>query len=300
MADQVETTDDFDTAFEQFAAPEDTKNEQHPLGEQPAEEAPAAEAPAEEAPAAEEPAAEEAPAEEESSESVEAPVAEAPEAPAEDSADEILARLSKLVKEAPTKEEPKQEAPAAQAAPQEEEQPVYTKEEQEFLENYNKDWGDVVRGEELKRRAEYRELMQFVFSEIGKFIAPIRETVDVLAERTHRTDIKTTITDYSDDLRDKVIAWAKTQPVYLQTAYDQVIQQGTVDEVRDLVDRYRKETGQVTVQKPTAKKDNELSSEAKKAAAALAPVESKRSGVQQPGDPASYDDAWAQFANPKN
>lgn len=212
-------------------------------------------------------------------------------------ADEILARLTKLVKDSPAEEKPAEAKPAEEAV---EEKPVYSKEEQEFLDGYTKDWGDVVRGEELRRRGEYRELLQFVFAEVGKYVSPLRETVDLLAERTHRTDIKTTITDYSDDLRDQVINWAKSQPTYLQAAYNQVIQQGTVDEVRDLVDRYRKETGKAPVakQKPTEKKGNELSSEAKKAAEALAPVETQRSGVQQPSDPSNFDEAWKQFAKP--
>lgn len=305
MAEQVEAKDEFDAAFTQFAAPEEKPAEQEP--EAKVEETPVktpAETPVEggevEA-AAETPEEEPAPVEGEPIEGAEITGAETPTPQSrDDSADEILARLSKLVKEAPEEKTGQDPLGKVEEAPAQEEQPVYTKDEQEFLETYQKDWSDVARGEELRRRAEYRELLQFVFAEVGKFVAPIRETVDVLAERTHRTDIKTTISDYSDDLRDKVIAWSKTQPTYLQSAYEQVIQQGTVDEVRDLVDRYRKETGQVIVQKPAAKKDNELSGEAKKAAAALAPVESKRSGVQQPGDPTSFDDGWAQFVNAKN
>jgi hypothetical protein len=64
-----------------------------------------------------------------------------------------------------------------------------------------------------------------VFQEVGKFVAPLRETTDTLAERTHLADLKTNVPDYSDDLRAQVIEWAKTQPEYLQGAFNQVIQQ---------------------------------------------------------------------------
>lgn len=211
-------------------------------------------------------------------------------------ADEVLNRLAKIVNDTKPKSE---EKPAAAEAPADEAKPLYSQEEEEFLTGYDKDWGDVVRGESLKRRGEYKELLEYIFTEVGRFVAPLRDQTTVLAERTHLSDIKSNVPDYNDDLRDRVVAWAKTQPEYLQPAYDQVIQYGTADEVKDLVERYRKDTGQAApaaAAAPTGK-DNELSSEAKKAAAALAPVESKRSGVQQPGDPASFEDAWKQFAS---
>jgi hypothetical protein len=180
--------------------------------------------------------------------------------------------------------------------------PIYNQEEQDFLATYDKDYAEIARGEALKRKAEYRDLLSYVFQEVGKFVAPLRETTATLAERTHLADIRSHVTDYSDDLRQQVIDWAAKQPAYLQAAYNQVIEQGTADEVKDLVARFRGETGQVAAGAAPAaappRKDNELSGEAKQAAAALAPVESKRSGVQAPADPASFDDAWAQFAKP--
>jgi hypothetical protein len=229
-----------------------------------------------------------------------APAAE-PAAAAQPDGEDVLAKLSKLVADAKAEPQaqPAAEAPAAQ--PQEL-PPIYNQEEQEFLTGYEKDYAEIARGEALKRKAEYRDLLQYVFEEVGKFVAPLKETTAVLAERTHLTDIKTNVPDYSDDLRQQVVDWAAKQPAYLQAAYNHVIEQGTAEEVKDLVTRYRVETGKAaagaapTPAKPG--KDNELSGEAKQAAAALAPVESKRSGVQAPADPASFDDAWAQFSKP--
>jgi hypothetical protein len=152
----------------------------------------------------------------------------------------------------------------------------------------------------MRRQGEYKQLLDFVFSEVRKYVDPLRDTLDSLAGRTHLSDVRAAVTDYSDNLRQQVIDWVKTQPAYLQTAYEHVITEGTVDEVKDLVDRYRQATGQVappgsgTGQKTGG--TNELSGEAKKAAEALAPVESKRSEVVGSGDPTSFDDGWAQFA----
>lgn len=311
----LEDTKDFTDAFEQFAAPEDKKVDDKPATEAaPVEGAPtadevatdkavddaaAAAQTAEDAakvePVAEEPAAVEAAAEP----VVEQPATEAAQTDTS-AADDVLAKLAKVVADAgkETKVEDKQvETPAT------EETPLYTAEEQELIEAHNKEWADLTKAEELKRRGEYRELLQFVFAEVAKALTPLREVTDGLADRTFLADVKGAVPDYSDDLREQVIAWVDKQPAYLQVAYKQVIEQGTVEEVKDLVDRYRGAAGlKVDAGAPTAPKstgkDKELSSEVKQAASALAPVESKRSGVQQPGDPADFEDAWKQFSRP--
>lgn len=162
----------------------------------------------------------------------------------------------------------------------------------------------MSKGEALKRRAEYQQLLQHVFTQVANFVKPIQETAEALAQRTFTSDVTTAVPDYSDQLRADVIAWVKTQPTYLQVAYNHVITEGTVDEVKDLVDRYRTATGKAAP-KPSgdggaapkpAEKGNELSEAAKQAAAALAPVDSKRSGVQAPSDPSNFDDAWKEAA----
>jgi hypothetical protein len=96
-------------------------------------------------------------------------------------------------------------------------------------------------------------------------------------------------------LRDQVVAWTEKQPTYLQAAYKQVIQQGTVDEVKDLIARYRKETGVGASTVTSAKKDTELSDSAKQAAASLAPVSTKRSVVAQQEDLSNFDAAFSKF-----
>jgi hypothetical protein len=223
------------------------------------------------------------------------PAAAEPEAKPAATADDILKGIEALMnKPAPGAEE----KPGAGG---EQEAPLYNAEETAFLADYDKEWGDVVKGEALKRRAEYKELLGYVFKQVADFVKPLQDTAAALATRTHLADIETSIPDYSDQLRDDVTAWVKTQPAYLQTAYNQVINEGTVDEVKDLVDRYRGATGKAAPAAAAAEpkpngKDNELSGDAKKAAAALAPVESKRSGIQAPGDPSDFDDAWKQAA----
>jgi hypothetical protein len=114
-----------------------------------------------------------------------------------------------------------------------------------------------------------------------------------------------TVSDY-DTVRDQVIAWAQTQPAYLQPAYQHVIQRGTVDEVADLINRWRAETGTAVAAPvaaasvpatPAKRTDTELPTATKQAAAALAPVSSKRSTIAQEADPNDFESAFSHFAD---
>lgn len=217
--------------------------------------------------------------------------------------DEILNRLAALVRQ-PAQREPAAPAQAAPVAPQPAsapEQPeIYSPDEKQFLADYDKEWGDVSRGEMLKRRAEYRDLVSFVFDQVSQQLKPVAETLAELATRTHLSDLKSTVSDY-DEVRDKVVDWVKTQPTYLQVAYNHVINEGTVDEVADLINRFKAATGTqlaapAATPAPAAKKETALPPAAKQAAASLAPVSSKRSGVVAPVSPDDFDGAFAAAA----
>jgi hypothetical protein len=231
----------------------------------------------------------------------EAPAQEEPQAeqPPKDEPDDddLLRRLSDLVR----KGAPASEAPPAEAAPPAPEAPpIYTKEEQEFLSTYEKDWPDVSRAEMLRRRGEYRELAQFIFTEVAGYLKPHLETIQAVASRTHLADLEAKVNDY-DDVRDKVVDWVGTQPKYLQDAYQRVIQQGTADEVADLIGRWRAATGTsaTTPTQPQRTKETALPPATKQAAAALAPVGSKRSATVGGVDPNDFEGAFALAASGK-
>lgn len=278
----VETTPEtnFDDAFAQMA-----ELEQSMLAEEeaPAKKPPEAPAPA---PAETPPPPVEPPVE------TPAPV-EAPREPAP--SDDVLQRLAQLVKDVPQQPQPQPQAPPPQQPPA-----IYADDEIAYLQNYEKEWPDVARAEALKRRGENQQLLSYVFNEIAKELRPLMETVATLSHRTMHGDLTTKITDY-DTVRDQVIDWVSTQPEYLQSAYNRVIEDGSVDEVADLIGRYRKEVGAPATQvapAPTPKRpDTELPPATKQAAAALAPVSSKRTVVPQAVDPTDFEAAFASFAS---
>ena len=210
--------------------------------------------------------------------------------------EELLKRMARLVKE-PTREEPR-------VAPQQPQEPaLFSDDELKFITDYEKEWPDVARAEALRRRAEYRQVVGYVFQEISKELQPLAQMVRSLSERTHLGDLHTAVPDY-DTTRDQVISWAQKQPVYLQPAYKHVIERGTVDEVADLIQRWRRDTGVVAAAPAAATaaarpKEIELPRAAQRAAAALAPVASKRSTPVTQANPEDFDGAFAAFANNK-
>ena len=255
-----EQLDLFDDAFDKLVigdeSPFDKKVDEKPAD--PVVEEKPAETPDGDAPAAETP--DEKPA----------PVEKAPEKPAPvTSDDDVLARLANLVKKTDT-----QQAPAEQPKPEPEVNP-FSDEEQAFLKTYENDWGDVSRAEEIKRRVEYQGLTRYIFDQVAQAMAPLEQAVQQLMSQARLGGVKAAVSDY-DTLKPKVDAWIEKQPTYLQSAYKHVIQNGSAEDVADLVARYKKETGGPV---PTSARKSvaELPTPAKQAVEALAPVSSERS-----------------------
>lgn len=216
------------------------------------------------------------------------------DAPVEDDDESLLNRLSDLVAKRTTKE-PEKKPEAKQEEPEAEPQ-IYTPEEQEILDAYQKDWPDIARAEQLARRAEYRNVVGYVFEQIGAELRPIIEAVQIMAERTHLNDLTTAVPEYGD-VRDQVIEWVGTQPKYLQDAYNHVIEEGTVEEVADLINRFREANPSAKAAAQPAKKEPELPTTTKQAAQSLAPVSSKRSVLPVGSDPNDFDAAFERFAD---
>lgn len=226
-----------------------------------------------------------------------APAAAEPEPAAADpaptsgeDANAVLERLAALVKDKPA------ETPAA--APVAEELPaLYTKDEEEFLTQYEKDWGEVHRAQSLLQRQFGRDLVQYVFDQVGPQVRELRQLTDALANRAHFKDLSEKIGPIDDNLKTHMDAWVDKQPGYLQTAYKQVLTTGTVEEVADLVDRFKTATGVAAKPSPAPSKGgSELSEPAKQAAESLAPVSSKRSVIEQQDDPNDFGAAFAKFS----
>ena len=202
------------------------------------------------------------------------------------SSEDILTRFAQIVREQPAPQpQPQPQAQQPQQAP------LFTPDEIKELEAYEKDWPDVAKAEALRRRAEYSQLISYVFQQVSQRLAPLEQQTAGVSTRSHLNDLYTLIPDY-DQVRDPVLAWVDQQPAYIKNAYMQVAQQGTPAEVADLVGRYKQANG---VQAPVVRAPAAPAPQVRKAAAALAPVQSARSNVAETA-PEDFDSAFAAFA----
>lgn len=202
-------------------------------------------------------------------------------------------------------------APAAEPTPAPAPRPVYSPDEESGIAAYVKEWPDVAANEALIRRGEYNALVTHIFAEVTKQIQPLLDVVPRLEVSTQFRELNELIPDYTK-VRDPVLEWVGKQPAYLKTAYEQVTSQGTPEDIADLVERFKKETGWVApaasaaaapaaaapaaAPAAAAKPAAALPTAAAAAVAALKPVRGGRTEPTAAQDPNDFDAAFKEFS----
>jgi len=272
----------------------------------PEDEAPAAEAaPVEDAaaPAAEAAPAEEAPAKDEAAAPVEA--GDEAELPKPDTGGEDWEARFKELEAKVTKQPELQAKPPVETPPPD----IYAADEKEFLASYDKEWPDIVKGEALKRRAEYAELVKHIFTEIARVYDPLvtrgAQAAEDVAEANTLAVVRSAHADYDGAMYDDVLKWAGTLTGTRKKIVDTTIAEGDPQELVDLLTEFKSATGRkprvvagVAAAAPAAV--TELSAKAKQAAKALGVVDSKRTApVSGQPDINDFDAAWAEALGSK-
>jgi len=194
-------------------------------------------------------------------------------------------------------------APTQQQQQQQAEPPEYTAEEQAVIQAYHEQFPEIARAEQLQRRSEYKQVVNYIFQQIQPALAQVAQQVAQVSTRTHMEDIYTLVPDY-DEVREPTIKWVEKQPDYLRAAFDQVVRGGNIQQVADLISRYKSDptsgykaptptpdTGVATA--PAAQQSARVEAAAKK----LAPVAAKRSNVATEGiSPNDFDKAFESFS----
>jgi hypothetical protein len=192
---------------------------------------------------------------------------------------------------------------------------VYSGDEQAAIDAYAKEWPDVMNGERLMRRAEYHQLLNHIYSQLGPRLQALESGVQRTTTRNQYSDIVELVPDY-DQVRDATLAWIDSQPAYLKSAYQQVAAQGSPSDVADLITRFKKETNYApsapaaapaapaapaaAAPAAPAPAARALAPAAAAAAAALKVVKTSRSEPVSAADPDDFDAAFAEFAAKKD
>lgn len=216
----------------------------------------------------------------------------------EDQSDEALKaqidRLEQLLGQRDEQQEP--EEPQA-----EQPQSVFTEEEQAKVDEFKAEWPDVAEGIELLMKDYRQQIMQEMGQQIEPMVTPAVQFAQQTQAQQHIHQLESAHPDYAT-IYDDIVNWVDEQPNYLRSAYTQVAQSGSTQEVIDLISRFKAETGrdqpkpEKSQPKPKPKaetRDRTLPDEAKKAAASLGVVNSQRSAQAKAEDPNDFEGAWA-------
>jgi hypothetical protein len=226
-----------------------------------------------------------------------APAAETPAAPTPTEGEDWEARFKEL--EAKVERPPTAEKPPVEAPPPD----MYAPDEKDFLATYEKDWPDIVKGEALRRRAEYAQIVNHVFSEIARAYGPLIErgamAADTVAETNTMNTIMAAHADYDDAMYNDVMKWAEGLTGTRKRIVEAVIAEGEPQELVELITDFKSATGRKprvvagTANAAPAAGVTELSAKAKQAAKALGVVDSKRTApVTTAADPDDFEAAW--------
>ena len=258
--------------------------------------APAPEAP----PAVPAPAAEGEVATENESATEVAPEPE-PEAPTT-LAEELRLMREEMRAAATAKAEPEPE-PAVETPPEPQEF-AFSPDEQAALTAFEADWPEISAASNLRMRENNFKVVTHIFNEVQKYLNPYIKTLNQLNEQAVTSDedahiaaITSAHSDY-DAVFDDVQAWIKEQSPARQRAFKAVAEEGTAEEVIDLISVYKEVKGLKPA--PTVVSSPAIAPAAppatNKAVQRLTAVPSRRAATSTAGDPNDFDGAFAEFA----
>lgn len=147
-----------------------------------------------------------------------------------------------------------QQAPASQQGGQQEGTPqqqapkdwtdYLTDEEKQVLETYDEQWSEVSEAEKIRTQALARHTREQVLAEVNQALAPIVEQYQQSQVQEHFSKIRGAHEDFDDLKQGPLQEWVnqQTNPM-IRTAAQQVLQQGSADDVIGLIDLYKRDVG---------------------------------------------------------
>lgn len=284
--DNLELSDDaFDLAFEAAAEPSDTPIEE-PTAELPEQEEEVvevqAETPVEEAPVEEEP------------EVIEPVVAKAPEPAPKPQPKEAPAAPKEPEIDPAIEEAARKAIEDAQAAER------LTEEEAELLNQSKEDFPGLVKVIEAIQRTTaakmenmYAAKMKEMESKLSTQMEPALQSVQVQAANAHQAAILGVHPD-APTLIEPIEKWVAEKPAFLQASYNAVLDRGTSQDVIELFNLYKAETGSAQTPEPVVAK---VDVEKEKRLKAQEGVKGRNPGGRAAAvDPDDFEGAFDKFA----
>lgn len=217
-------------------------------------------------------------------------------------AEELRLMREEMRAAATAKAEPEPE-PVVETPPEPQEF-AFSPDEQAALTAFEADWPEISAASTLRMRENNFKVVTHIFNEVQKYLNPYIETLKQLNEQAVTSDedahiaaITSAHSDY-EAVFDDVQAWIKEQSPARQRAFKAVAEEGTAEEVIDLISVYKEVKGLKPA--PTVVSSPAIAPAAppatNKAVQRLTAVPSRRAATSTAGDPNDFDGAFAEFA----
>ncbi|MGC9239759.1 MAG: hypothetical protein ACP5D5_08870, partial [Acidithiobacillus sp.] len=144
-----------------------------------------------------------------------------------------------------------------------------TEEQRAMLKNYEEEFPEIAQAEALRQQVAMQRAFNAFSQELAKVLSPLFNQVTEVSQDRHVQQIAKAHPDY-EQLTPKVVEWVSQQPAFVRDAYQRVLYEGATQEVIDLLNFYKQQAG------ATAPSAPQPDPKATAAAAAMAPVQSKR------------------------
>ena len=195
-----------------------------------------------------------------------------------------------------------------QAEAREIKDPVLTEEQNQVIASFEKEWPDVAAAMKIRNEHQIASLetrfARALTSIVGKLyedIAPLATSIANVEGNSFREQVLKAHADY-DTIYPQLEGWIAKQPAYLTEAFKRVYNEGNVQEVSDLVNRFKeangtqpKPQGSPTPASPIPAVPTKEQVAAKTKAGELAPVSGQRTAPNALVEDANdFDGAFAQ------
>jgi hypothetical protein len=176
--------------------------------------------------------------------------------------------------------------------------------EKTALAEFQKEWPDIAKAQDIALKQAVYNGVQYVFNALAKTYNPTLERFSELSELMQEQltlgALRGAHSDY-DRIQDDVRKWVDTLPSFMKRTAKATLEDGTVEEVNDLIAEYKKSHPTTATQAAViasvasvTPKPTELSAAAKKAATKLSAVGSKRTTPVEAADANDFDGAWTE------
>ena len=172
---------------------------------------------------------------------------------------------------------------------------AFTEEEQAAFDEVAANFTEVSAAIKATQRVMLAKMENMVEKRVADVLARLAPVAAVAQTVAHNTFMDTVLKSHADavDLLPKVEEWVKTQPEFLQEAYERVLNSGTADQTIKLYNVFKKETGSA---QPPPPPEPPKDPEKEQRLNAQEGVRGRHTGGRAAVDPNDFDGAFEKFA----